>query len=71
VTDDGPGIPADLRDTVFSRFTRADKARTSTGEGSTGLGLSIVDAIVKAHGGSIDVTSRPGRTEFAVYLPAA
>ncbi|MDP9882724.1 two-component system OmpR family sensor kinase [Sinomonas atrocyanea] len=71
VTDNGPGIPPDLRDTVFSRFTRADKARTSTGEGSTGLGLSIVDAIVKAHGGSIDVTSRPGRTEFAVYLPAA
>jgi two-component system OmpR family sensor kinase len=71
VTDDGPGIPPDLLETVFSRFTRADKARTSTGEGSTGLGLSIVDAIVKAHGGSIDMTSRPGRTEFAVYLPAA
>lgn len=71
VTDDGPGIPADLRETVFSRFTRADKARTSAGEGSTGLGLSIVDAIVKAHGGSIDLSSRPGRTEFAVYLPAA
>lgn len=71
VTDDGPGIPADLQDTVFSRFARADKARTAAGEGSTGLGLSIVEAIVKAHGGSVDLTSRPGRTEFAVYLPAA
>lgn len=71
VTDNGPGISADLQRTVFSRFTRADKARTASGEGSTGLGLSIVDAIVKAHGGSIDLTSRPGRTEFAVYLPAA
>ncbi|MDQ4489884.1 HAMP domain-containing sensor histidine kinase [Sinomonas sp. ASV486] len=71
VTDNGPGIPADLQSTVFSRFARADKARTSGGEGSTGLGLSIVDAIVKAHGGSIDLTSKPGRTEFAVYLPGA
>ncbi|GHG42431.1 sensor histidine kinase [Sinomonas cellulolyticus] len=70
VTDDGPGIPPDLQRTVFSRFTRADKARAAGGEGSTGLGLSIVEAIVKAHGGSIDLTSRPGRTEFAVYLPA-
>jgi two-component system OmpR family sensor kinase len=71
VTDDGPGISPELQTTVFSRFTRADKARTASGEGSTGLGLSIVDAIVKAHGGSVDLTSRPGRTEFAVYLPAA
>ncbi|GAB3271243.1 HAMP domain-containing sensor histidine kinase [Sinomonas notoginsengisoli] len=71
VTDDGPGIPADLQGAVFARFTRADKARTAGGEGSAGLGLSIVDAIVKAHGGTIDLSSRPGRTEFAVYLPAA
>ncbi|MDQ4504217.1 HAMP domain-containing sensor histidine kinase [Sinomonas sp. ASV322] len=69
VTDNGPGVPAELQKKVFSRFTRADKARTGT-EGSTGLGLSIVQAIVEAHGGSVELSSRPGRTEFAVYLPA-
>ncbi|NUP74748.1 MAG: HAMP domain-containing histidine kinase, partial [Sinomonas sp.] len=69
VTDDGPGVPPELQTKVFSRFTRADKARTGT-EGSTGLGLSIVQAIVEAHGGSVELSSRPGRTEFAVYLPA-
>jgi len=35
------------------------------------LGLSIVQSIVEAHGGTVEVTSRPGRTEFAVRLPAA
>ncbi|MEA5456366.1 HAMP domain-containing sensor histidine kinase [Sinomonas sp. JGH33] len=69
VTDNGPGVPAELQKKVFSRFTRADKARTGT-EGSTGLGLSIVQAIVEAHGGSVELHSKPGRTEFAVYLPA-
>ena len=37
--------------------------------GSTGLGLAIVDAVVAAHGGTVTVASRPGRTEFAVRLP--
>jgi two-component system OmpR family sensor kinase len=69
VTDTGPGVSPDLQKKVFARFTRADKARTGT-EGSTGLGLSIVQAIVDAHGGSVELSSRPGRTEFAVYLPA-
>jgi two-component system OmpR family sensor kinase len=68
VTDDGPGVPPELQQTVFARFTRADKARTGT-DGTTGLGLSIVQAIVAAHGGSVELASRPGRTEFAVYLP--
>jgi two-component system OmpR family sensor kinase len=39
-------------------------------EGTSGLGLSIVESIVEAHGGTVEVTSRPGRTEFAVRLPA-
>ena len=42
-----------------------------TAEGTSGLGLSIVQSIVEAHGGTVEVTSRPGRTEFAVRLPAS
>ena len=68
VTDDGGGIPPGFQDRIFSRFARADAARTGT-EGSSGLGLSIVESIVQAHGGSVEVSSRPGRTEFAVRLP--
>ena len=70
VTDDGPGIPAGFQAQIFSRFTRADAARTGS-EGSSGLGLSIVESIVEAHGGSVELVSRPGRTEFAVRLPGA
>jgi two-component system OmpR family sensor kinase len=45
-------------------------APAPTSEGTSGLGLSIVQSIVEAHGGTVEVTSRPGRTEFAVRLPA-
>lgn len=70
VTDDGAGIDPEFLPAVFERFTRADAARTGT-EGTTGLGLPIVKAIVEAHAGSIVVTSKPGRTEFEVRLPLA
>jgi two-component system, OmpR family, sensor kinase len=72
ISDDGPGIPPDLLPELFERFTRADTSRARDLEAagkSTGLGLAIVDAVVLAHGGSITVTSRPGRTTFAIYLP--
>jgi len=72
ITDDGPGIPPELLPDLFERFTRADtsRARDLNAAGkSTGLGLAIVDAVVAAHDGSITVTSRPGRTRFALYLP--
>jgi two-component system OmpR family sensor kinase len=69
VADDGPGIPAELGQAVFARFTRGDTARTRA-SGGAGLGLSLVRAIAEAHRGSIDVASRPGRTVFALRLPA-
>ncbi|MER7922071.1 ATP-binding protein [Streptomyces sp. NPDC096057] len=73
VRDDGPGIPPALLPTVFERFTRADASRARAGgkEGGSGLGLAIATAIIGAHGGRIDVTSVPGRTEFTIELPAA
>ena len=68
VADDGPGVPAGLRGQVFERFSRGDSARTRT-HGSTGLGLSIVDAVVTAHRGQISVESHPGLTRFELWLP--
>jgi two-component system OmpR family sensor kinase len=70
VTDDGPGIPADLQPRLFERFTRGDGSR-SRAAGSTGLGLSIVHAVVAGHGGTVAVESEPGKTVFRVELPLA
>jgi two-component system OmpR family sensor kinase len=71
VADDGPGIPPALLPDVFERFARAETSRTrdATGTPSTGLGLAIVAAVVEAHGGTVDVRSRPGSTVFEVTLP--
>jgi two-component system OmpR family sensor kinase len=68
VCDDGPGIAADLQADLFDRFTRGDPSR-ATGHGSTGLGLAIAHGIAVAHGGGLEVTSRPGRTCFDLRLP--
>jgi two-component system OmpR family sensor kinase len=69
VTDNGPGIPADLLPDLFERFTRADTSRShSANASSTGLGLAIVDAVVAAHHGAVLVTSRPGMTRFTIAL---
>lgn len=70
VHDDGPGIPDELQDTVFERFSRGDSARTRE-SGGAGLGTSLVQAIVQAHGGSATVASRPGDTTFTLTLPVA
>ncbi|HEY0938245.1 MAG TPA: HAMP domain-containing sensor histidine kinase [Trebonia sp.] len=69
VTDDGPGIPADLLPDLFERFTRADTSRShAANTSSTGLGLAIVDAVIAAHQGAALVTSRPGMTRFTIVL---
>ncbi|MFF4348401.1 ATP-binding protein [Streptomyces sp. NPDC001530] len=69
VHDDGPGVPQDVQPGVFERFTRADRRRTEGTGGGAGLGLSIVAAVVEAHGGSVRLESRPGATTFTVRLP--
>jgi two-component system OmpR family sensor kinase len=69
VADAGPGIAPELLPRVFERFARGSASR-SRENGSTGLGLAIVHAVVGAHGGTVAVTSRPGRTEFTVHLPS-
>jgi two-component system OmpR family sensor kinase len=72
VTDNGPGVPAEIRDTVFERFTRADVSRVrQAGGSSTGLGLAIVSAVVNAHGGQVSLESRHGSTTFAIRIPLA
>ncbi|WP_341721277.1 HAMP domain-containing sensor histidine kinase [Micromonospora sp. FIMYZ51] len=68
VTDDGPGVPPELRAEVFERFARADSSR-SRAHGSTGLGLAIVAAVVEAHHGTVTLDTRPGHTTFTVHLP--
>ncbi|MFF7340802.1 sensor histidine kinase [Streptomyces sp. NPDC008163] len=68
VSDNGPGIPEELQPEVFGRFVRGDQGR-SRSTGSTGLGLAIVHAVITAHGGTVHVVSRPGRTTFRLTLP--
>jgi two-component system OmpR family sensor kinase len=67
VQDHGPGIPPDLAQVAFQRFSRGDTGRTRAG--GVGLGLALVDAIVRAHGGSVRLASVPGDTRFEVRLP--
>lgn len=83
VQDNGTGIAPEFVDHVFARFARAEASRTirrrsgtdapgiaaADGEGTSGLGLAIVQSIIEAHGGAVDVSSRPGRTEFVMRFP--
>ena len=71
VRDTGIGIATGDLPHLFERFWRADQARTRTGDRpGTGLGLAIAKWVVDAHGGTIEVQSRPGRgTTFTVRIP--
>jgi two-component system OmpR family sensor kinase len=76
VKDDGPGLSVDQKERVFERFYRADTSRVRHGQQDeqrqqgSGLGLSIVDAIMNAHGGSVSVKSEPGKgSEFTLAFP--
>jgi two-component system OmpR family sensor kinase len=71
VHDSGPGMPTDEARRVFERFYRADPARARSSGGS-GLGLSIVSAIVVAHGGTVSADSAPGQgMTVTVRIPTA
>jgi heavy metal sensor kinase len=70
VRDTGPGIPPGDLPHIFDRFYRGEKSRTRSKTSGFGLGLSIANFIVEAHGGRIEVDSHEGQgTIFAVYLP--
>ena len=62
IIDNGPGIPKDIRDTLFYPMV-------SGTSGGSGLGLSIAQTLIDHHRGKIEVDSWPGQTEFTIYLP--
>jgi signal transduction histidine kinase len=68
VEDEGRGVPGHALGHIFERFARADSAR-SRDHGGVGLGLAIVDAIAKAHGGSVAVRTAANGSTFSLRLP--
>jgi two-component system OmpR family sensor kinase len=73
VRDTGPGIPREHLPKVFDRFYKVDASRADTAVPSgSGLGLSIVRAIIERHGGTVTVANAPdGGAQFQLHLPAA
>ena len=70
VADDGPGVPAHLREQVFERFARSDGPADTAVAGGSGLGLAIVSAVARSHGGRAELeTSDLGGALFRVRLP--
>jgi len=62
VVDDGPGVPKEIHDRIFSPLV-------SGREGGSGLGLSLAQTFIQFHGGVVELESRPGRTVFTILLP--
>ena len=70
VADKGPGLSLEDQNRIFERFYRTDASRVRTGSDGSGLGLSIVDAVMRAHGGSVSVESTPGMgAVFTLLFP--
>jgi signal transduction histidine kinase len=70
VRDNGPGIPPEHVPHIFERFYKADAARSATKMSGSGLGLSIVQAIVERHGGRIAASNAPeGGAVFEITIP--
>ncbi|CAN2228740.1 BaeS Signal transduction histidine kinase [Candidatus Nanopelagicaceae bacterium] len=71
VADKGPGLSEEDQKRIFERFYRADSSRVRKGPDGSGLGLSIVDAVMRAHGGSVSVQSIPGEgATFTLLFPS-
>jgi signal transduction histidine kinase len=68
VADEGSGIPEGSEERIFERWSRSDDARTRE-RGGAGLGLAIVSAMARAHGGSCTLARRPRGTAFTLHLP--
>ena len=70
VRDSGPGIPPEHLPHIFERFYKADAARSATRMSGSGLGLSIVQAIVERHGGTVAAANAPGGgAVFEIRIP--
>jgi two-component system OmpR family sensor kinase len=70
VLDKGPGLSDADQERIFERFYRADPSRARTNDEGSGLGLSIVDAVMRAHGGRVSVTSKLGNgATFTLFFP--
>ena len=71
VADNGPGLSAEDQLHVFERFYRVDSSRQRSSDDGSGLGLSIVDEVMKAHGGAVSVASEPGKgATFTLHFKA-
>lgn len=72
VADNGPGLSEEDQKRIFERFFRADPSRQRNSNEGSGLGLSIVDAVMAAHGGKVGVVSKPGQgSAFTLFFPNA
>jgi two-component system OmpR family sensor kinase len=71
VADEGPGLSPEDQSHIFERFYRVDSSRQRSSSDGSGLGLSIVDEVMKAHNGTVSVASEPGNgATFTLHFPA-